>query len=136
MTSFQRERIDAVPSTTGYAEGSLSSSSDIRKEPRKAGYVLVVDDDPAIRQMVTDYFEEHNVPVHSVPGRYDLVRYFTGQQPSLIVMDLKLGQDDGLDILREVRAHSDVPVIIITGHRRDDIDRVVGLELGADDYLT
>ena len=47
-----------------------------------------------------------------------------------------LGHDDGLDLLREVRSNSDVPVIIVTGHRRDEIDRVVGLELGADDYVT
>ena len=53
-----------------------------------------------------------------------------------MILDLRLGQDDGLDLLREVRSNSDVPVIIITGHRRDDIDRVVGLQLGADDYLT
>ena len=55
---------------------------------------------------------------------------------SLVILDLRLGQEDGLDLLREVRSNSDVPVIIITGHRRDDVDRVVGLELGADDYLT
>ena len=55
---------------------------------------------------------------------------------NLVILDLRLGSEDGLDLLREVRLSSDVPVIIITGHRRDDIDRVVGLELGADDYLT
>jgi DNA-binding response OmpR family regulator len=55
---------------------------------------------------------------------------------NLVILDLRLGSEDGLDLLREVRLNSDVPVIIITGHRRDDIDRVVGLELGADDYLT
>jgi DNA-binding response OmpR family regulator len=48
---------------------------------------------------------------------------------------LRLGQDDGLDLLRELRSHSDVPVIITTGHRTDEIDRIVGLELGADDYI-
>lgn len=106
------------------------------KESTKAGYIVVVDDDPAIRQMVTDYFGEHNIPVNAVPGRYEMARYFTGTHPSLIILDLKLGQEDGLDVLREIRTHSDVPVIIITGHRRDDIDRVVGLELGADDYIT
>src|SRR5205823_5978196 len=46
------------------------------------------------------------------------------------------GQEDGFDLLREVRSSSDVPVVVITGHRREDVDRVVGLELGADDYLT
>lgn len=53
----------------------------------------------------------------------------------MILLDLELGQEDGLDLLREIRSHSDVPIIIMTGHRSDEIDRVVGLELGADDYI-
>ncbi len=62
-------------------------------------------------------------------------RLLEGAEPSLIILDLRLGQDDGLDLLREIRSHSDVPVIITTGHRPDEIDRIVGLELGADDYI-
>jgi DNA-binding response OmpR family regulator len=54
----------------------------------------------------------------------------------LVILDLRLGQEDGLDLLRKTRSRSDVPVIIVTGHRVDEIDRVVGLELGADDYIT
>src|SRR5262249_49483240 len=54
----------------------------------------------------------------------------------LVILDLRLGLQDGLDLLRKIRASSELPVIIITGHRCSDIDRVVGLELGADDYLT
>ena len=57
-------------------------------------------------------------------------------EPDLIVLDLRLDQEDGLELLRETRSRSDVPVIIITGDRRDEIDRVVGLELGADDCIT
>jgi two-component system, OmpR family, response regulator len=65
-----------------------------------------------------------------------MVDQLGGTEVDLVILDLRLGQQDGLDLLREIRSSSDVPVIIITGHRRDDIDRVVGLELGADDYLT
>jgi len=57
-------------------------------------------------------------------------------EPDLIVLDLRLDQEDGLELLRETRSRSDVPVIIITGDGRDEIDRVVGLELGADDCIT
>jgi DNA-binding response OmpR family regulator len=64
-----------------------------------------------------------------------VARQIARGEPSLVILDLRLGQDDGLDLLRELRARSDVPVIITTGHRRDEIDRVVGLELGADDYV-
>jgi two-component system OmpR family response regulator len=99
------------------------------------GQIVIVDDDPALRQMVTKYLEEHNVPATSVSSRTELNRHFEGANPSLIILDLRLGQDDGLDLLRELRSHSDVPVIITTGHRTDEIDRIVGLELGADDYI-
>jgi two-component system OmpR family response regulator len=99
------------------------------------GHIVVVDDDPALRQMVTRYLEEHNVPTKSASSRNELNRHFQETHPSMIILDLRLGQDDGLDLLREIRSHSDVPVIITTGHRPDEIDRIVGLELGADDYI-
>ena len=98
--------------------------------------VLVVDDDPAIQQMLVDYLEQHNMRVVSAVRRQEAVRLFAMSEPSLVILDLRLGQEEGLDLLREVRTRSDVPVIITTGHRRDEIDRVVGLELGADDYVT
>src|SRR6476659_2012928 len=99
------------------------------------GQIIVVDDDPALRQMVTRYLEDHNVPATSVSSRTELNRHFEGSHPSLIILDLRLGQDDGLDLLRELRSHSDVPVIITTGHRTEELARIVGLELGADDYI-
>jgi two-component system, OmpR family, response regulator len=97
--------------------------------------ILVVDDDPTIQQMVVSYLQDHDMSAAAVSGREDLVRQIAAAEPDLIILDLRLGRDDGLDILREIRAQSDVPVIIATGHRRDEIDRVVGLELGADDYV-
>jgi DNA-binding response OmpR family regulator len=72
----------------------------------------------------------------SASGRQELVRHCAAGEPDLILLDLHIDQEDGLDLLREIRSRSDVPVIIITGDRRDEIDRVVGLELGADDYIT
>jgi len=65
-----------------------------------------------------------------------MVGHLAGAEVNLVILDLRLGLEDGLDLLRKVRLSSEVPVIIITGHRLDEIDRVVGLELGADDYLT
>jgi two-component system, OmpR family, response regulator len=98
--------------------------------------ILVVDDDPAMQHMVVDYFEQHNMSAVSASGREAMASAFALDEPSLVILDLRLGQEDGLDLLREMRSRSDVPVIITTGHRRDEIDRVVGLELGADDYVT
>jgi DNA-binding response OmpR family regulator len=109
-----------------------------RDQPMLAdvGHIIVVDDDAALRRLVTSYLEDHNVPARSATNRAELNRYLEGgAHPSLIILDLRLGQDDGLDLLREIRSHSDVPVIIATGHRPDEIDRIVGLELGADDYI-
>src|SRR6201986_4415389 len=102
----------------------------------ETGHIIVVDDDPSLRQMVTRYLEDHNIPAKAVSNRIGLNREFEGTHPSLVILDLRLGQEDGLDLLREIRSQSDVPIIITTGHRRDEIDRVVGLELGADDYIT
>ncbi|WP_280950370.1 MULTISPECIES: response regulator [Rhodomicrobium] len=98
--------------------------------------ILVVDDDPAMRHMLIDYFEEHDLSATWSASRQDLVRVFAGGEPSLIVLDIRLGHEDGFDLLREIRSRSDVPVIITTGHRRDEVDRIIGLELGADDYIT
>jgi DNA-binding response OmpR family regulator len=98
--------------------------------------VLVVDDDPVMNQMVVDYLEEHNMHAHCAYGRRDMARHFAEAEPDMVILDLRLDQEDGLDLLREIRSHCDVPVIITTGDRRDEIDRVVGLELGADDYVT
>ena len=98
--------------------------------------ILVVEDDHVMRRMVLDYLEDHNMRGLSACGRQEMVRHFAEGDPDLVILDLRLDQENGLDLLREVRTRSDVPVIITTGDRRDEIDRVVGLELGADHYLT
>jgi two-component system, OmpR family, response regulator len=80
--------------------------------------------------------EDHNMRGLSASGHQELVRHFAESELDLVILDLRLDQEDGLDLLRQIRTRSDVPVIITTGDRRDEIDRVVGLELGADDYIT
>lgn len=97
---------------------------------------LVVEDDRTMRHLVVNYLEEHDIRAISATGRGEVAVLLAKEYPSVVILDLRLGQEDGLDLLREIRSHSDVPVIITTGHRRDEIDRVVGLELGADDYIT
>jgi two-component system, OmpR family, response regulator len=101
-----------------------------------AARILIVDDDREFRHLLADYLEEHNMQVLSVSGRAEMARHFTVREPNLVLLDPKLDEGDGLDLLREVRSHSDVPIIIITGHCRGEADRVVGLELGADAYFT
>jgi two-component system, OmpR family, response regulator len=98
--------------------------------------ILLVDDDLSIRNLIENYLAGHNMRIVVAGGREAVLRQFAAEEPGLVILDLQLGQEDGLDLLREIRTRSDVPVIITTGHRRDEIDRVVGLELGADDYVT
>jgi two-component system, OmpR family, response regulator len=120
---------DDAPKASSHAQTMIEESG----QPVR---ILVVDDDPAMQRMVVDYFEQHHMTAVSASGRQAMVGAFALGEPSLVILDLRLGQEDGLDLLREMRSRSDVPVIITTGHCRDEIDRVVGLELGADDYVT
>src|SRR5882757_3391497 len=101
--------------------------SAIDDEGGRTGRILVADDDPTMREMIVKYFEESNVLADAAASRYEVHRYLAAAEPSLIVLDLVLGEHDGLDVLREIRTRSDVPVILVTGQRRDEIDRVVGL---------
>src|ERR1700738_2374349 len=112
------------------------ASSRIVATDCNSGHVLVVDDDPAVRHLISDYFGQHGIQTVSAMGRSAVARQLSGGDTSAIILDLHLGQDNGLDLLREIRSGSDVPVVILTGRSRDEVDCVVGLELGADDYLT
>jgi len=98
--------------------------------------ILVVEDDWAIQQAIAAYLGQHEMRAVAVSRRRDFDQQFAACEPALILLDLGLDQEDGLDLLRDIRAGSDIPVIVITGRRCDEIDRVVGLELGADDYVT
>jgi two-component system OmpR family response regulator len=116
--------------------GSSLNDPNLRGSTDRQVCVLVVEDDPALQRMILNYFGENNIRTLVANNRQEMVNQLGNTEVNLVILDLRLGSEDGLDLLREVRLSSDVPVIIITGHRRDDIDRVVGLELGADDYLT
>jgi two-component system OmpR family response regulator len=118
--------------TLAFGQSDLTLSASGNPQAR----IFIIEDDPIMRGMVVDYLEQHNMRAVSASGRQELIHHFAASEPDLVILDLKLGQDDGFDLLREIRSRSDVPIIITTGDRRDEIDRVVGLELGADDYVT
>jgi two-component system OmpR family response regulator len=98
-------------------------------------HVLVVDDDPSMRDVVRNYLENQNFQVSAVSDGRGMARVLADKAVDLVILDLKLANEDGLDLMRNIVDQSDVPIILVTGHRRDEMDRVVGLELGADDYL-
>lgn len=96
--------------------------------------ILVVDDDVELAGLLKEYFEREGFTVEFAhDGRSGLARALDGS-PDLVVLDVMLPGLDGFEVLRRVRAHSRIPVIMLTA-RGEDIDRIVGLELGADDYL-
>jgi two-component system OmpR family response regulator len=106
------------------------------RERDRPAHILVVDDDATMRHMIGSYLEQQGMSVTSASQLRDAARQLAAREPALVILDLRLGQEDGLDLLRQTRSRSDVPVIIVTGNRVEEIDRVVGLELGADDYIT
>jgi len=98
-------------------------------------HILVVDDDPTIRQLLADYLGERELRVTGVPDGTAMRNALNQSVVDLIVLDLKLPSESGMNIARRLRTESTIPIIILTGNG-DDVDRIVGLELGADDYLT
>ncbi|HEX2912903.1 MAG TPA: response regulator transcription factor [Chloroflexia bacterium] len=97
--------------------------------------ILVIDDEANIADLARMYLTKEGYEVITTQDGLDGLRLFHNRQPTLIVLDLMLPGVDGLEICRQVRRESNIPIIMLTA-RGDDIDRIVGLELGADDYLT
>lgn len=97
--------------------------------------ILVVDDDPGIRHLLRTALEREGYGVSEASDAETTKARLDRGGVSLITLDLALGADDGLALVRKIRARSDIPIIMVTG-KGDAIDRVVGLELGADDYVT
>jgi two-component system, OmpR family, response regulator len=98
-------------------------------------HVLVVDDDASIRTLVEEYLGSNDFRVSGLADGAQLLPTLRGQIFDLVLLDLRLPGADGMQLLRQLRGESQLPVIILTG-RIEEADRVMGLELGADDYLT
>ena len=98
-------------------------------------HILAVDDDPAIRELISDYLGQHDLRVSTAADGKEMARVLEDSVVDLVILDLKLPGDDGMVLARKLREESHIPIIILTG-RQDQADRVMGLELAADDYLT
>lgn len=97
--------------------------------------ILLVDDDPRLRQLVELALERAGYDVVTASDGQIALMHFTREAPALVVLDVGLPELDGFEVCRRIRARSDVPILFLTA-RDDEIDRVLGLELGADDYVT
>ncbi|MFZ5644272.1 MAG: response regulator transcription factor [Bacillota bacterium] len=96
--------------------------------------ILIVDDEAKIRELLRAYLEKEGYAVDEAENGFEALGKFSETEYDLIVMDLMMPGMDGLDLCREIRKRSEIPVIMLTA-RGDEIDRVLGLELGADDYI-
>ena len=97
--------------------------------------ILLVDDDALMRRSLTFHLEQAGYQVHAAANAEDAISRVQHTPPDLILLDIALPGMDGLDALREIKAQHNLPVIFLTGRRRE-LDEVLGLELGADDYIT
>ncbi len=117
-----------MPGATGSLMGNPPGSQ------RRPAHILVVDDDARVRAMLARYFEGEGFRVTLAADGATMRQCFSGSSVDLVLLDLVLPGEDGLLLARELRAQSDVGIIMLTG-RGDMVDRVVGLEVGADDYI-
>ncbi len=119
------------PDGTLGSEGSNLRGLELSRPQR----IYVVDDDVEIRRTLERYLPQRGFEVQSASDGSDLQGVLATFRPDLIVLDLGLPGDDGFTLARGIRATSEVPIIMLTG-RSEEVDRIVGLELGADDYVT
>ena len=98
-------------------------------------HILVVDDDPSMRELMAEYLTENDLRVTTAANGVEMTRALQECVIDLVMLDLRLSGEDGMQLARQLRETSGVPVIIVTG-KRDEADRVMGLEIAADDYVT
>jgi len=98
-------------------------------------HILAVDDDPSVRKVICNYLGDNDIRVTALASGRDIADVMAREVIDLLVLDWRMPGEDGLAIARRLRAESKVPIIMLTG-RKEEADRVMGLELAADDYLT
>jgi len=100
-----------------------------------APHILALDDDPGVRELIADYLAQNDMRVTTVASGQELADVMARETVDLVVLDVRLPGEDGMQIARRLREASGMPILMLTG-RAEEADRVMGLELGADDYLT
>jgi DNA-binding response OmpR family regulator len=100
-----------------------------------APHILVVDDDPRVRELVAEYLADHDMRVTAAASGGEMFAVLDREAIDLVLLDLKLPGEDGMQLARKLRERATIPIVLLTG-RSEEADRVMGLELGADDYVT
>jgi two-component system phosphate regulon response regulator OmpR len=115
----------------GYNRAAMASEN----ESSSSGCVLIVDDDPSVRAMIATYLAENGYETLQADCAETMREALAQRVPDVALLDVRLGKDDGLTLARYLREHHDIGIIMVTA-ADDVLDRVIGLEVGADDYLT
>lgn len=100
-----------------------------------SAHILAIDDDPLVLKLIADYLGDNEMRVTALPSGLSVAEVMAQEMIDVVVLDLRLPGEDGMQIARSLRAQSGIPIIMLTG-RKDEADRVMALELGADDYVT
>jgi len=98
-------------------------------------HILVIDDDPGIRDLIVEYLGNNDMRVSAAMSGREMFELFDRESIDLVLLDLKLPGEDGMQLARKLRERATVPIVLLTG-RNEEADRVMGLELAADDYIT
>lgn len=103
--------------------------------PSSAPHLVIIDDDPHVRELVSSYLREHDLRVSEGSSGAALFDMIDREAIDLVLLDVRLPGEDGMEIARRLRERATLPIVLLTG-RGEEADRVMGLELGADDYIT
>ncbi|HSB24256.1 MAG TPA: response regulator [Burkholderiaceae bacterium] len=139
MSDMLQARYHPVPAQLAgrwlAASASVPETPNPQANPALTPHVLALDDDPSVRQLVRDYLVDNELRCTAVATGAEFDQVIAREAIDLVVLDVRLQGEDGLQIARRLRETSTVPILMLTG-RAEEADRVMGLELGADDYLT
>ncbi len=130
MYRMQHQKHSETIFATG--SGTITSTESLMKKPP---HILLIEDDREISTLISRYLRSNDCRVTALADGRNIDRTMEGSRIDLIVLDLMLPGEDGLSICKRLRARSQVPIIMLTA-KDDEVDRILGLELGADDYLT
>lgn len=139
LTPHPRDSDTPQPSTESPAADAVQGAQDISygtstDSPAETQHILIVEDEPKLATVLADYLHLSGFTTTALADGRDVIPYVRANPPALMVLDLMLPNKNGMDICRELRQFSALPVIMLTA-RVDEIDRLLGLELGADDYV-